>query len=59
MNVIDKVEREMQTDDADRDKQSDILVSIYKESNPDAKNRIDEIFICLCGWSLQTLLDGQ
>jgi hypothetical protein len=58
-SLIDRVEEAMRDDDEDRDKQSDLLVDIYREASPDAKNKIDLIFICLCGWSLLTLLDGQ
>ena len=54
--LIDRVQDAMLTDDEDREEQSEILKSIYEEQKPDVKNKIDEIFICLCGWSLETLL---
>ena len=57
--LIDRVQEAMLSDDADREKQSELLIFLYEEASPDAKNKVDEIFICLCGWSLQTLLKGQ
>jgi len=54
--LIDRVQDAMLSDDEDREEQSAILRSIYEEQSREVRNKIDEIFICLCGWSLETLL---
>jgi len=54
--LIDIIEREMSTDDADRQKESDYLRDYYSESSEAEKKRIDLCFMALCGWSLETLL---
>ncbi len=56
--LIDRVQEAMLSDDEDLEEQSAILRSIYEEQGRAARNKIDEIFICLCGWSLETLLKG-
>ncbi len=55
--LIDHVQEAMLSDDEDRSKQSEILRRTYEEASQEAKEKIDECFICLCGWSLQTLLN--
>ena len=57
--LIDRVQEAMSADDEDREKQSEILLNIYKESDQATKNKVDEIFICLCGWSLKTLINRE
>ena len=54
--LIDRIEEEMQTDDADREKQSNILKRIYKESTPEEQERMDDVTMCICGWTLSTLI---
>ena len=54
--LIDRVQRAMWDDDEDREEQSAILRSIYDELDKATRNKVDEIFICLCGWSLKTLI---
>lgn len=55
--LIDRVQDEMESDDEDRQKQSAILLSVYDGADEKTKATIDEVFICLCGWSLKTLLN--
>ena len=57
--LIDLVQEAMLSDDEDRSKQSDILRRTYEGASLEAKNQIDKCFICLCGWSLETLLNRQ
>ena len=57
--LIDRVQTEMQSDDEDREKQSAILLSVYEQADKKTKEAINEVFICLCGWSLDTLLNRK
>ncbi len=57
--LIDQVELEMTTDDEDRVYQSDRLIDEYNNASEEAKRVVDEIFICLCGWRLSTLLEQR
>ncbi len=54
--LIDKIQEEMLSDDEDREEQSAILFAVYVGADKKTQAVIDEIFICLCGWSLETLL---
>ena len=56
MNIIDKIENELNTDDANRDKQGKILLDKYHRATLEQQIVIDDIFISLCGWSLETLI---
>jgi len=55
--LIDRVQSEMENDDEDREEQSEILLSIYDDADEKTKSVIDKVIICLCGWSLKTLLN--
>jgi hypothetical protein len=57
--LIDKVEEAMSTDDVGRARQSGILLDTYDEATTQEKAKIDDCFIALCGWSLQTLIAGE
>jgi hypothetical protein len=57
--LIDRVQEAMSTDDEDREKQSEYLQSIYEESDQKTRNKIDEVLMCLCGWSLKTLINRE
>jgi hypothetical protein len=57
--LIDIIEREMSTDDDDRDTQSNYLRLEYREASEEAKNAINMCFVALCGWSLETLIEYQ
>ncbi|MFA6069767.1 MAG: hypothetical protein WC810_14385 [Janthinobacterium sp.] len=54
--LIDRIETEMQTDDANREKESKKIKYWYSKSSLDEKELIDNIFIAMCGWTLQTLI---
>ncbi|MGH1439757.1 MAG: hypothetical protein ACRBBR_06575 [Cellvibrionaceae bacterium] len=56
MNLIEIIFEEMWSDDANRDKQSDLLKKRYKQATDKEKNAIDDTLVCLCGWSLNTLI---
>jgi hypothetical protein len=57
--LIDRVEEAIATDDENREKQSAILLRTYEEATREEKAKIDECFICLCGWSLKTLSNKE
>lgn len=57
--LLAKVERAMRTDDANRENQSERLIRKYNNATDDEKTLLDECFICLCGWSLATLIHGN
>ena len=57
MNLIERIEYEMSTDDYSKDKISRQLKRTYTCASDAEKAIIDSIFISLCGFSLQTLLN--
>lgn len=56
MNLIEKFIVEIRSDDADTYKQSARLKRLYREVSQEGQDSIDAAFICLCGWSLATLI---
>jgi hypothetical protein len=52
-NLIAHISKEMHSDDDD---QSDMLADIYLSATEAEKAVLDSAFICLCGWSLKTLM---
>ena len=56
MNLIETITEQIHNDDANTDKQSELLKTLYREVSTDAQAGIDAAFICLCGWSLATLI---
>lgn len=52
-SLIDIIEAQLTSDDADRKKQSDYLIQAYEESeDPDS---INKFLIALCGWSIDAI----
>ncbi|HBD7283576.1 TPA: hypothetical protein KKX27_002587 [Legionella pneumophila] len=54
MNAIEIITKEIMEDTDCKEKQSQYLEDIYCNSNN--KSEIDECFICLCGYSLSSIL---
>ena len=54
MNIIERVIQAISEDDENMNKQSQYLVHSY--ANNKHKKDIDEVFICLCGCLLATLI---
>ena len=52
-NLIAHVSKALFSDDDD---QSEMLAEIYLSANQAEKDVLDRAFICLCGWSLKTLM---
>jgi len=61
--ILGRVLHAMQTDDEDPSKQSRKLRALYEEADEAGKKLLDDALICLCGWSLATLIqrtdDGE
>lgn len=57
MNVIDRIGALMQSDLEDPDGQSDLLRREYDRADQHTRDAIDAVVICLCGYSLTTLLE--
>lgn len=57
MNLIDRIARELETDETDTNNQSERLIDAYLCANDAGRELVDTIFTCLCGWKLSTLLD--
>ena len=52
-NLIAHISKALFSDDDD---QSEMLANIYRSANLAEKDLLDRAFICLCGWSLETLM---
>lgn len=52
-NLVAQISKAIHSDDDD---QSEMLANIYLSANEAEKAVLDNAFICLCGWSLNTLL---
>ena len=59
MNLIERVTREMADDDDNMTKQSELLAEAYERADDAGKKLLDDAFVCLCGWSMKTLLERQ
>ena len=58
-NLINKIEDLMSTDDVNRNNQSKRLIAEYKSATEEEKKKVDDIFICLCGYSIKTLISKK
>jgi len=59
-NLYERIQHEMQTDDEDTDKISRKLETYYtKQCYPDCQDAIDEVFMTLTGWTLDTLIKNK
>jgi hypothetical protein len=59
MHLIERIHNEMTTDDDNLARQSERLTDAYEFADPAGKALLNTAFICLCGWSLETLLKRQ
>lgn len=57
MALIDKIVEEAQTDNLNREAQGNRLEHIYNGSNESEKVLIDQVMLCICGWTLKTLIE--
>jgi hypothetical protein len=56
MTLIERVFEAMTGDDSD---DSERLERLYLDADAAGRQLLDDAFICVCGWSLKTLLDGH
>ena len=59
MNLIERIQQAINTDDDDWDEQSSLLLDIWAECTPEQRKLIDAVMTCVCGWRLQSLIDGE
>ena len=52
-SIVDRIRELIETDDYD---QTDLMVATYENADPTQQSKIDEVFTCLCGYSLHTLI---
>jgi hypothetical protein len=57
MNLIELIRYEMDTDVDDMDKQSRLAIDTYKNAGVKARKAVDEVMTCVCGWTMQSLID--
>jgi hypothetical protein len=53
MSVISRIAEAIASDDDD---QSERLVNDYNHATKEQQQAIDDALICICGWSLSTLI---
>lgn len=57
-NIIEGIHYLINNDDEDPQKQSDQLEAFYEISTDEQKKIIDNVLICICGYSLDTLINN-
>lgn len=57
MNIIERVFKEIAEDsNSGSDADAERIREAYKAASEEGKRRINDIFIALCGWSMETLI---
>ena len=56
MNLIEHVASYMASDDEDGNEQSELLKAVYHAADEAGKASLDAAFVCLCGYTLTTLM---
>jgi len=56
-NILEGIQTLMNNDGEDAEKQSEILESLYEIATDTQKKAIDNAFICICGYSLDTIIN--
>lgn len=57
--LVDRIENLMHSDDEDREKSSVRIYDAYQSASKGAQQVIDDIFISLCGYQLQSLFTDR
>ena len=57
-NLIEGIHYLMSNDNEDPQKQSESLEALYEIATDTQKKAIDNAFICVCGYSLDTLINN-
>jgi len=56
MNLIEGIQHELGTDNDQGKNDSETIKDVYKRATPKEKAAIDNIFISLTGWTLESLI---
>lgn len=56
MSLIERIQDEINSDDEDPQEQSLRLIRLHLAASPETRAVLDDAFICLCGYSLTTLI---
>lgn len=56
MSIVNRIAEAIASDDDD---QSERLIETYKAASKTRKAAIDDVMICLCGYSIPTLIDME
>jgi hypothetical protein len=54
MSIVGVIHWQMAEDDTD---DSDRMIELWLRSNAEQRKLIDELLVCLCGWSFATLME--
>lgn len=57
MNLIERIQHELDTDYVNSDDQSERLIALYQNADAAGRALLDDAFICVCGCRLTTLLE--
>lgn len=57
MNIIEDIQQEMLSDFENTSKQSAYLRRVYEGADERGKAALDDALICICGFSLTTLIE--
>lgn len=55
--LLEEFQKSFLDDDESNYKKGERLIGIYQTADEKSKEIIDDVFITLCGWSLQSLLE--
>ena len=55
-SLVNRIQNAIQSDDEDN---SERIIAKYEAATPEQRAVVDDIFISLCGWSLDTLIKGK
>lgn len=58
-HLIEIIFEAMTTDTDGNEKQADRLERLYNEADQTKKKLIDEVMMCLCGWTMKTLIEEK
>lgn len=55
LNIVGQIEKEMKTDD---ENESIKLLRVYSEMPPEARGIMDYMLVCLCGWTMNNIIEN-
>ena len=56
-NLIERIDALREIDNEPITKQAQILLEAYKEASADQRHQMDLVTICLCGYSISSIID--